>query len=246
METKSKLNWSLFEPLFGTWASKIKPFFDSGGFDNIYMELKKLSQRGKKIFPESKNTFRAFIECPIDELKCVICGISPYHSIKNGIIIADGLALSCSNTKYLQPTLEQWYSACELELHKGLCVPCIKNTDLKFLANQGILLLNAGLTVEAMKPCSHNDLWEPFMQYLFEEVINQTGVPIIFLGKEAQKLQKYTAPFSWIFNLSHPASASYNGGEWDSQGVFKAIDKILWDRNKDRISWFDSSEQIPF
>jgi len=242
------LQWEKFEGLFGDWTNRIKPFFDSGGFDPIYEKLKLSGKMGVKIAPLSSNVFRAFEECPFDDLKLVVVGMSPYHTLKQGNPIADGLAMSCSITNYPQPTLDQWYYACEKELNEGMCLPCIKNPDLKFLANQGVLLLNAGLTVEIMKAGSHNTLWEPFMKYLFEEIINLTGVPVIFLGKEAAQLEQYTAPYIWTFKPTHPASATYKGIDWDSGGIFKDINKILWDRNKLKINWFDNPEddEIPF
>ena len=248
MENKSKLSWEKFSPLFGTWNNKIKPFFFQGGLDEIFAKLKEDSARGKKIFPSSENVFRAFRECPINELKLVVCGISPYHSMKDEVIIADGLAMSCSNTNYLQPTLDHWYNACERELNRGLCLPCAKNPDLTFLAKSGVLLLNAGLTVEASKACSHNLLWEPFMKYLFTEIINNIGVPIVLLGKESHKLEKYINPFSTVFRLSHPTSVVYNSDntEWDSQGMFSKVNEILKYGNNTSIQWFDESDIAPF
>lgn len=247
MENKSKLSWNSFEYKFGSWAEKIKPFFFSGGFDSIYEKLKFEAKRGKKILPNSEVTFRAFEECPFEDLKCVICGISPYHTMKDGQPIADGIALSCSLTKYPQPTLDQWFNACERELNNGLCLPCVKNPDLKYLANQGVLMLNAGLTCEYLKPCSHNSIWEPFMQYLFEKVVDVAGVPILLLGREAQKLEKYINPFTQIFKLSHPVSAAYNNTDWETGETFRQISTIIKYRNNFVINWFDSDEElIPF
>ena len=243
-EKKTILSEEAFMPLFGSWWNKIKPFFLQGGFDPIYAELKKSSARGKKICPDSKNVFKAFLECPIDELKCVIIGLSPYHTLNNGNCIADGLALSCSITNYPQPSLDQWFNAIEQELYNGVCVPCIKNPDLRFLANQGVLLLNSGLTCEANIANSHGKLWEPFMEFLFDKIINSTGVPIVFLGKEAQKLEKYTMPFCSIFRLSHPASAAYKGEIWDSEGTFKQINQLLLSNNGFSISWLQ--DELPF
>jgi uracil DNA glycosylase len=51
-------------------------------------------------------------------------------------------------------------------------------------------------------------------------------------------------PFTWVFKLSHPASASYNGTEWSSEGVFHSLNKILKDRNNQTINWLDVPEQI--
>jgi uracil-DNA glycosylase len=237
--------WEKFEEQFHpSWHNKIRPFIESEECDRIYEFLKKESKRGKKIAPLSSNTFRCFKETSFDDLKLVIVGISPYHTLRNGEPVADGLCMGCSVTKILQPSLDQWYRAIEDELYKGLNVHFIKNPDLTFLANQGVLLLNAALTTEIGKAGNHVQLWEPFMKFLFENVLDTTGVPVVFLGKDAAKLERYVMPFTWVFKVSHPASASYNNIEWDSEGLFKKVNKLLKDRNNELIEWMDLG--LPF
>jgi uracil DNA glycosylase len=145
--------------------------------------------------------------------------------------------MSCSITGHIQPSLEQFYKAMEEELFDGLNVHMIKTPDLSYLANQGVLLFNTSLTCEMNKPGSHNKLWEPFMKYLFEEVIITTGMPVVFLGKEATKVERYLSPFTWVIKVSHPASASYNNTNWDSEGMFTNVNKILKDNNNEFINW---------
>lgn len=235
------MNWEKFKDKFHpSWHSKIKLFIESEECDKIYAHLKKESQRGKKIAPDSINTYRCFFETPLDDVKVVIVGMCPYHTFKNGSPVADGLALSCSITGQLQPSLDQFYDALEREFYNGLNLNFEKHPDLSYLANQGVLLLNAALTTEKDKAGSHLDLWEPFMKFLFENIINDLGVPIVFLGKEASKLRKYTGIFTHIFEISHPASASYKGIAWDTEGTFKKVDKIIWETNGDSIGWLDS------
>lgn len=238
--------WKNFEYLFHeSWHSRIRPFIESSECDKIYEFLKFESQRGKKISPLSSNVWRCFLETPFDELKLILCGFSPYHTFKNNLPVADGLLMSCSVTNYPQLSLFQWYQAIENELYDGINLNYIKNPDLLFLAKQGVLLLNSSLTVEYMKAGSHNLLWEPFMKYLFEEVLSGTGVPVVFLGKESAKLEKYVAPFTWVFKVSHPASASYSGTEWDAEELFKKINKVLMDQNGYKIDWLDI-DNLPF
>jgi uracil DNA glycosylase len=59
----------------------------------------------------------------------------------------------------------------------------------------------------------------------------------VFLGKDAAVFHKYIGPFQWAFKLSHPAAAAYKGIEWDSEGVFKKVNKILKDNNNFVINW---------
>ena len=239
------MEWSKFEQFFHpSWEPKIRPFIESKECDEIYKFLKSESKRGKTIAPLSSNVFQSFYETPYDELKVVIMGMCPYHTMKDGAPVADGLLMGCSITNYPQPSLQQFYTAVENELYNGLNLNYEKNPDVRYLAKQGVLMTNASLTVEINKPGSHLALWEPFIKYLFEEVLSYTGVPIIFLGKEAAKCEKYVAPFSWVFKVSHPASASYRNTDWDSEGVFKKVNKVLKDTNNYEINWLDFG--LPF
>lgn len=237
------MNWEKFKPQFHeSWHEKIRPFIESEECDKIYEHLKKESARGKKIAPLSINTFRCFKETPLDELKVVLMGLCPYHTFIQGNPIADGLLMGCTTTGKLQPTLEQFYGGLETELFHGLCLSMIKDPDVTYLAKQGVLMLNAALTTEMNKAGSHLALWESFIKYLYENIINETQVPTIFLGKEAAKYKKYCAPFTWQFELSHPASASYRGFDWNTEGVFRKVNNIVWENTKDSIQWVQMDE----
>lgn len=239
MKKETNLNWEEFEPLFGTWSAKIKPFFDSGGFDPIYKRLKDLTKRGKKIAPLSTDTFRCFIETPYDDLKVIMMGLSPYHTFRGSKPVADGLLMSCSSTNRAQPSLDQFYKALMTEFNYH-SEDVLQPYDLSYLAHQGVLLFNASLTVEKDKAGSHLDLWEPFTRYIFEHVVDTSGVPIIFLGKEAAKFRRWVAPFTWSFEVSHPASAAYQHMDWDSEQVFTNVSKILKGNNNIEIKWIET------
>jgi len=234
------MDFKKFENLFHeSWHDKMRPFIESEECDNIYKFLKAESQRGKRIAPLSVNVYRCFLETSLDDLKLVILGMCPYHTLKNDMPVADGLAMSCSVTGYLQPSLDQFYNAIEREVYGGLCLNSEKNPDLTYLAKQGVLLWNAALTTEINKAGSHLEIWEPFTKYVFENILNTTGVPIMYLGKEAAKFQRYTAPFSWNFPVSHPASAAYKNTDWDSEGTFKNVVQVLKNNNNYEIDWLD-------
>lgn len=238
------MKWENFKDQFHeSWHSKIQPFIESEECDKIYEFLKKESKRGKKIAPLSSNVFRAFKETSLDDLKVVMVGMCPYHTMKNGVAVADGLLMGCSITNALQPSLEQFYGALERELHGGINLKYIKTPDVSYLAKQGVLMLNAALTTEINKAGSHTVLWEPFIKYLFEHVLDTAGVPFIFLGKDAAKYERYVPPFTWSFALSHPASASYKNTDWDTEGVFGKVSQILKDNNNYEIMWL---YDVPF
>lgn len=178
------MNWDNFKDFFHpSWHSRIKPFIESEACDKIYAYLKSESKRGRKIAPLSSQVFRCFKETSLDELKAVMFGLCPYHTVRDNIMVADGLLMGCSSTGHIQPSLEKFYEAIDREMYKGKNIKWNKNPDVSYLARQGVLMCNASLTVEVGKPGSHALLWESFMKYLFEEVINTSGMAVVFLGK---------------------------------------------------------------
>lgn len=228
--------WEKFAPLFHeSWHHKMKPFIESKECDSIYAFLKSESRRGKNMCPLSVNTFKCFKETSYDELKVIIMGFSPYHTYMNNAPVADGLLMSCSITNMAQPSLTEFYKSLHVEL-TGKKIRGNVPTDLSYLAKQGVLLFNTSLTCEKDKPGSHNELWKPFTVYMMENVFT-TGAPIIFLGKEAARYKEHIFPFTWSFELYHPAYAARNGIDWDTEGVFTKVNKIIKDNNGYVVEW---------
>lgn len=239
------MDWSKFKDQFHeSWHAKVRPFIESEECDKIYEFLKKESKRGKKIAPLSSNVFRAFRETSLDNLKVIVMGMCPYHTMLGGEYVADGLLMGCSITGKLQPSLEQFYKALQVEFYGEEKNFVIKDPDVTYLTGQGVLMINAALTTEINKAGSHIALWEPFTKYFFEQMVDTAGVPIVFLGKDAAKYKRYVTPFTWTFTLSHPASAAYKNTDWDTEGVFKKVNTILRENNDFNIQWL--SEKAPF
>jgi uracil-DNA glycosylase len=238
------MNWDLFKEYFHeSWHKKMQPFIESEACDDIYKYLKSESKRGKKIAPLSSVIYRCFKETPLDDVKVVMIGMCPYHTFYNNEPVADGLLMGCSVTNRLQPSLEKFYEGVEKELFNGLNFTHQKLPDVSYLAKQGVLMFNAALTTEMNKAGSHIELWEPFTKYVLEEILTPLGVPTIFLGKDASKYEKYTSPFAWNIVLSHPASAAYKQTDWDTEGKFTMVNKILKDNNDFEIMWL---YDVPF
>lgn len=231
------MEWTTLAPKLGSWASRIKPFYDKGGFEPIYKFLVGQSKAGVKIAPASINTYRALKELDYHDLKAVIVCQDPYFKFVNDAPIATGVAMDCSITEKVQPTLQQFYNGIEKELFNGLEVNYVNSYDLSYLTKQGVLLLNAALTVEKDKPNSHKDLWFDFTVFLLKEVIAPTGVPIMFLGKEAGQFEPAVQMTNPTMTVSHPASAAYTGGQWNPNGAFMWISEHIWKSNKDTINW---------
>ncbi len=147
--------------------------------------------------------------------------------------------MDCSITARVQPTLQNFYRGIEEELFNGLNLNYINDYDLGYLSAQGVLLLNVALTVEKDKPSSHLDIWAPFTKFLLTEVISTTGVPILYLGAQARAFAVLTAKTNPCYVLNHPASASYTGKVWETEGVFTKINTNIWNSNKETILWLN-------
>jgi uracil-DNA glycosylase len=234
------IKWENISYRLGTWANEIKPFWEAGGFNKIYEFLKKESSEGKRIAPDSEDVYRCFIKTPLKDIKVCILGLCPYHSERDGECIADGLAMSCSKTGVLQPSLEKFYEALEEEFKNGLCLQCDKDPDLSYLAEQGVLLFNSALTVEIGKPKSHNSIWEPFTKHVMS-IIGRMDIPVIFLGNEASMFGSYIKKESNKYFLKHPAWASYKKTKWDTEFAFTEINRILEGKKQEPIDWMESS-----
>lgn len=234
------MNYSKFEPFLGDWGPKFKAFIESPECDEIYKFLKSESDEGKIICPAPGNTFRAFKETPFNKLRCVFILQDPYHQIvrKDGesIFVADGLAMSCSNTGKIQPSLELFYKGIENDLGQEV----LRQPDLSYLAHQGVLLLNTSLTVEMDKPGSHAGKWDKFTDYLVQEVINfyTQGLIYVSFGQNARLMAKSIVPFlHWGFEVEHPAFAARKERDWNHQNIFSKINKILRECNNEEILW---------
>jgi len=238
------MNYESFEPYLGTWGPKLKKFIEGPQCDRIYEYLQKRSREGKTILPSWENTFKAFQKTPFDKLKVIFFLQDPYPWIKDGKVVADGIAMSCSNTKIEQPSLTAFYDALGLS-------PKERSPDLSYLCEQGVMLLNTALTVELNKPTSHSKvriddkkirLWEPFTQFLLEEVITPytRGLILVFAGKESQYYEKFVNPLQhYIFHVEHPATAAHQEREWKHEGIFDKIDYLLKQNNNITINWKD-------
>lgn len=239
MEIQTKMKENSFAPKFGSWWERIRPFWAKGGFDPIYAFLKAEAGKNKQIAPASMNTFRTFLETPYSELKAVIVCQDPYAKFISNEPIASGVAMDCSITARIQPTLQQFYNGIEVELYNGLNMDYVDTYDLSYLSKQGVLMLNTALTVERDKPGSHMAVWSAFTTFLFTEVIGPTGVPVIFLGKDAAALSILVDKTNHVFKASHPVAASYSGKKWDTQGIFTEINRTLEESNNESIMWLN-------
>ncbi len=219
------------------WVSALSPFIESEQFDKIIGTIR-AAKAVTRVLPNTDQMFRAFNLCPPNTVKVVMCLQDPYHQIINGEPVADGVTMSCSNTGIAQPSLKYYMS--EVTRTIGHCACCEANRyDLGYLGPQGVLTINRALSVKQGLPNSHNELWDPFMDYLFHEVINKSIRPIIYLtfGKEAVWFTRYARMGDYLISAAHPASAAYRGGAWDCADCFNRVNRYLELNDSPQINW---------
>ena len=208
------------------WDKVFRSFVFSSDFDDIITKLWELSNDNKKFTPPLKQVFRAFEECPYDNLQVVIIGQDPYPQLG----VADGISFSCSNTNKLQPSLRFILEEVNRTVYDNEVI--IEDLDLKIWSNQGILMLNTALTTEVGNIGSHYDIWRPFTTYLLDWLnINKSELVYVYMGKKAEEWSSMTDETNIKYFVKHPASAAYNGSKWASNDLFNKINlhkKIIW------------------
>ena len=218
------------------WQRVFKHYIFSTDFVDALLALHKSAQEGKRFTPPLKNVFKAFEECKYDDLKVVMIGQDPYPQLG----VADGIAFSCSNNDKPQPSLRYIFKELERQFAAFRTNDLLYDPlDLKRWSNQGILMLNTALTCEIGKVGSHYDIWKPFTAQLLTYLNdNHTGIVYVFMGKKAEEWSELISyKDNYKFNVSHPASAAYKGGKWDSKDVFRLINKIIYTNTKKEIIW---------
>lgn len=184
----------------------------------------------KTIFPKQEYVFNAFQLCPLANVKVVILGQDPYFNDNQ----AHGLSFSVLADEKLPPSLKNMYK----ELASDLTI--IRQTgDLTHWAKQGVLLLNAVLTVEKGKPNSHaNCGWERFTDAVIQYVNDtQNNVVFVLWGSYAQKKETLiTNETHLILKAPHPSPLSAYRGFFGSQPYSK-INAYLIANGKTPIDW---------
>lgn len=229
-DTKQKL-YERLKP--SGWGDKLKTFIMSSDFDKILISLLKEAQNGKRFTPVLKQVFRAFEECPYNELKAVMIAQDPYPY--NGV--ADGIAFSCANT--MKPEASLNYIFKEIQDTVYPLTTYDYDPDLKRWSNQGILLINLSFTTEIGKVDVHTKIWEPFITFLLDCLeINNNGLIYVFLGKKAGELTDYVSENNHKINVTHPASAAFlNLESWNSENLFNRISDLMHNYYKYKMIW---------
>jgi uracil-DNA glycosylase len=159
-----------------SWNSALKEEFAKPYFEQIVTFLKREKQQGKIIYPNGPDIFRAFELTPFSKVRVLLLGQDPYHGANQ----AHGLCFSVNPGVKIPPSLANIYK----ELNTDLGLPIPASGDLSHWAKQGVLMLNASLTVEASKPMSHAQIgWETFTDAVIKKLSDEKeGVVFSIVG----------------------------------------------------------------
>jgi len=218
------------------WGRVLRTFIYSSDFDNILHSLVVEVNAGNRFTPPLKDVFRAFKECPYEDLKVVIVGQDPYPTID----VADGIAFSCSKSKtpgQIQPSLKFILQEVNRTVYNGDYISI--NPDLARWSRQGVLMLNTALTTEIGKIGKHYNIWKTLLNYIFDYLKNYNpGLVYIYMGKEAKNWEDAVGENCHKLFCSHPASAIYSKFRtWDSQSVFVKASEIVKNNFNYLILW---------
>lgn len=213
-----------------SWKSHLHAEFEKSYFKELVAFVKN-EYAGKKIFPAPANIFRAFELCPFDRVKVVILGQDPYH----GVGQANGLSFSVNEGVTLPPSLQNIFK----ELKDDMGGELRTQGTLDNWARQGVLMLNATLTVEAHKAGSHQKKgWEEFTDAVVEVLSREKGHLVFILwGRYAQeKGAKIDTEKHCVLKSAHPSPFSAYSGFFGSKPFSKANEYLEW-HEKEPIQW---------
>ncbi len=190
-----------------SWKQELNDEFEKPYFKQIVHFLKEEKKAGKVIYPPGKQIFNAFEYTPFDKVKVVIIGQDPYHNPGQ----AHGLSFSVPDGVAPPPSLVNIFK----ELRDDLEIPIPNTGNLEKWAKQGVLLLNASLTVVASTPMSHSGIgWHIFTDEVIKHISNdKSNVVFLLWGKFAQNKEALidTAKHK-VLKAAHPSPLSaYNG-----------------------------------
>lgn len=214
-----------------SWMRVMSDEFEKPYFKSLQKYLNDRIAAKKNLFPSNENIFAAFKSTPFDQVRVVILGQDPYH----GEGQAHGLSFSVLSGQRLPPSLLNIYK----ELESDLGIARSKNGHLQSWAKQGVLLLNAVLTVEEGQPGAHQKRgWEQFTDRAIRE-LNERKENLVFVLWGAYALKKgafIDRKKHLVIESVHPSPLSASRGFFGSR-PFSKINKYLHDHGQTQIDW---------
>jgi len=225
---KSKLSKTVL--IEDSWYQVLQSEFSKDYWKSLTDNVRNLYKK-KVIYPDPKKVFNAFDSTPFNQVKIVIIGQDPYH----GAGQAHGLSFSVEKDTKMPPTLRNIYK----ELNSDLNIPIPNTGNLQPWADQGVLLLNTVLTVEANQANSHKNLgWEIFTKAAIKAVSKELkNVVFILWGKQAQSFHSIlNEDIHCILSSAHPSPLSAYNGFLGCKHFSKANDYLV-KNGKEPIDW---------
>lgn len=213
-----------------SWKKVLQEQFDSQYFQELKQFL--LTERkSHQVFPPGNRIFAAFDAVPFHKVKVVIIGQDPYH----GPGQANGFCFSVNRGVTVPPSLKNIYK----ELHSDLNIAVPAHGDLSPWTEQGVLLLNAVLTVRARQPQSHQGRgWETFTDYAIKQLSEQRkNIVFLLWGRSAQnKIQLIDTNRHFVLKAAHPSPYSANKGFFGCRHFSKA-NTLLQQSGQNPVDW---------
>ena len=213
-----------------SWKNHLSEEFKKPYFDQL-IRFVKSEYKTYTVYPPGKEIFRAFDECDFSNVKVVIIGQDPYH----GPGQANGLCFSVHEGVRVPPSLVNIFK----EIHTDLGKPIPKSGELERWAEQGVLLLNATLTVRASEPGSHqNKGWETFTDAVIRKISDEkSNVVFLLWGAYAQKKGEIIDRNKHLVLMSaHPSPFSADRGFFGNKHFSKA-NVYLKSKGLKEIEW---------
>lgn len=214
-----------------SWKKALQDEFEKDYFKDLANFVKQ-EYNTNQCFPPAKQIFAAFDYCSLDDLKVVIIGQDPYH----GVGQANGLCFSVNDGMAHPPSLINIFK----ELESDLNISYPKSGNLESWAKQGVLLLNATLTVRAHQAGSHQKKgWETFTDAVIKTISDKKeNVVFLLWGGFAKKKTKLinTTKHS-VLGCGHPSPLSANRGYWFGNKHFSKTNETLKLTDQQEIDW---------
>ena len=214
-----------------SWKNALSDLFDKPYFIQITAHLKAEKALKTTIYPSGGQIFNAFSLTPYNKVKVIILGQDPYHNPYQAM----GLSFSVPDGIKTPPSLVNIFK----ELQKDIGMPIPSAGNLSMWAKQGVLLLNAVLTVRANEPASHAKIgWTKFTDDVIQLLsLNKTGLVFILWGNFAQeKIKLIDSSKHKILKAAHPSPFSAYNGFFGCKH-FSATNEYLVKNNQDPIDW---------
>lgn len=213
-----------------SWKQALSAEFEKDYFIKLTDFIRGEYLAGKHIYPAPANIFNAFNLCPLDKVNVVIIGQDPYHEPGQ----AHGLCFSVLPPTPVPPSLVNIYR----EIQDDLGRPSVTHGDLTSWARQGVLLLNATLTVQAHAAASHTGRgWEQFTDAVIRTVAMRDNIVYMLWGSYAQRKAEFVnSQTNLILKSVHPSPLSAHRGFFGNHH-FSRANEYLTAHGKSPVEW---------